>query len=428
MKKLTAITISSVIAAAVLLGFGGLTVFADAGADNETYYPEAFEASQIRDYAVNEDKFAFATDKKIAVYDGDKPVYYEFGVEITALDYDEDSNRFCYKTSGGIIYDLNGNTLTDYEFPQTADRVFDGTYLYILKDGNVDVHDEEIHTIEGDFSNLKVYDNVVYAMNGNTLNKITPPQTAVPLNYEMADFSSASQIKVGGTVEALEEYNLEKPHFTRLADGEYLTEVYLDEKNFDKSAIKPEDFFKVGGTYKVGEENGFTADTSALVLCETGNANVIALNGKFYLKLAGEVSAREFTQPEFVSAQINVPADYVYSSPNLCSAVKLFKVSWGESVTVIGKLTKSTSPELPCDFYKIEYTDENENTLTGYVPCTFVFEKQEVTEDNKTEDPAPATDNNIKTVVLVLIVVVLVLIALGYITFVFTSDKKRKSK
>ena len=99
-------------------------------------------------------------------------------------------------------------------------------------------------------------------------------------------------------------------------------------------------------------------------------------------------------------------------------------------------MLKSTSPEIPCDFYKIALTDaegnilksENGAEVIGYAPCPFVFEKKETNNDDKTEDPAPSTENNIKTVILVLIVVVLVLVALGYITFVFTSDKKRKKK
>lgn len=427
MKKLTAITISCVLASAVLLGSGGLTVLADeAPAGGATYYPETFEASEICDYAVNGNKFAFATDKKIAVFDGDAQKYYP--VEATALDCC--NGEFCYKSTGGIIYDLSGTQL-DYEIAETTDRVFDGTYTYVLEDingGNLKIYDGNENIIEGSFSNLKVYGNVVYAMNGNVLNKITPPETATAINYELADYSSASQIKVGNTVETIEAYNLEKPHFTKLENGEYLTEVKLDAKNFDKTKIKPDGYFQVGSTYKVGENSSFTAGTSALVLCETGNAHIIALNGKNYIKLAKAAAVKDLTEPDFVSAQIGVPADYVYSSPSICDATRLFKVEWSESVKVLGKIAKATSPELVQDFYKIERTDEDGNTLTGYVPCTFVFEKQEVTDDNKTEDPAPSTGNNIRTVVLVFMVIVLVLIALGYITFVITSDKKRKKK
>ena len=103
MKKQIAITISCALTAAVLLGSGGVTAFADqAGAGASTFYPETFEAGIITDYAVNGENFAFATDKKIAVYGG----------EITALDYDEDKDGFCYKTAGGIVYDMEGNTLT----------------------------------------------------------------------------------------------------------------------------------------------------------------------------------------------------------------------------------------------------------------------------------------------------------------------------
>lgn len=323
MKKLTAITISCALAAAVLLGSGGIPAFADEAVSNgtvtdgATFYPEAFEADVITDYAVAGDHFAYAANKKIAVYGGDKPVYYEFGVEIAALDlYD---GEFCYKTAGGIVYDLNGNTL-DYKITETELPVAIGGYSYTIKpDKTIKTTDKDglDEIIDGEFRKLKVYGGVVYAINGNVLNKITPPATAEPINYELADFSSTEKIVIGNTVKALDTCNLEKPLFTSLKDGEYLTEVRLDAKNFDKTKVKATDYFAVGRTFKVGEENGFTAETSALVLCETGNAHIITVNGKTYIKLASTVSARDLSEPDFVSAQINVPADYVYSSRSL---------------------------------------------------------------------------------------------------------------
>lgn len=161
---------------------------------------------------------------------------------------------------------------------------------------------------------------------------------------------------------------------------------------------------------------------------ETSTPYIISLNGKQYIKLAAAATARDFIEAEFSSAQINVPSDYIYSSPTVCDAAKLRAVSWGESVTVLGKLLKSTSPEIPCDFYKIALKDENGTEVTGYTPCSFVFEKKENNDEDKTDDPSPSNADSVKTVVLVLIVVVLVLVAVGYVTFVFTSDKKRKNK
>ncbi len=444
MKKHISLTISTVLAAAVLLGTSGaisasgttsanratsasgVTVTA-ATESPQTVYPEQFEASAITDYAVNGDYFAFATTEKITVFGGEIPQSYDFSVEISALDSYNDG--FCYKTAGGVVYDMQGNSI-DHEIKPTAFPVTpDGSgYSYTLSNGNIKIWDGTEYTIEGDFSNLKVFAGAVYAMNGNILNKITPPQTAEPLGYEIADFSATSAIAIGNTVEALDSYNIEKPHFTALKSGEYLTEVHLDAKSFDKASVSPTDYFKVGRTVKVGEEAGFNAGMSAVVLCETGNAHIISLNGKQYIKLAAAATARDFIEAEFSSAQINVPSDYIYSSPTVCDAAKLRAVSWGESVTVLGKLLKSTSPEIPCDFYKIALKDENGTEVTGYTPCSFVFEKKENNDEDKTDDPSPSNADSVKTVVLVLIVVVLVLVAVGYVTFVFTSDKKRKNK
>ncbi len=242
---------------------------------------------------------------------------------------------------------------------------------------------------------------------------------------------------MGDTVTLLDAYNLEAPNFTILTDGEYLTEVKLDDKNFDKSTITPSDFFTVGKTYKVGEDEGFSANVSALLLCETGNAHIIRLGDKFYIKLASAaVTQRQLSQPQFTSAQINVPADYIYSAPCVSSPCKTYKAAWGQSVKVLGCALKSTNPELDNDYYKIAFTDadgnvlkdENGKDITGYVPFAFVFEKQENNDENKTDDPSPDTSNNIKTVVLILVVIVLALSAVGYVTYVFTSDKKRKTK
>ncbi len=431
MKKHISLTISTVLAAVVLLGASGISAVAESP---QTVYPEQFEASAITDYAVNGDYFAFATAEKITVFGGEIPQTYDFSVEITALDSynngnNDSNNGFCYKTAGGVVYDMQGNSI-DHEIKPTAFPVTpDGSgYSYTLSNGNIKIWDGTEYTIEGDFSNLKVFGNTVYAMNGNTLNKITPPQTAEPLGYEIADFSATSAIAIGNTVEALDSYNIEKPHFTALKSGEYLTEVHLDAKSFNKASVSPTDYFKVGRTVKVGEEAGFNAGMSAVVLCETGNAHIISLNGKQYIKLATAATARDFIEAEFSSAQINVPSDYIYSSPTVCDAAKLRAVSWGESVTVLGKLLKSTSPEIPCDFYKIALKDENGTEVTGYTPCSFVFEKKENNEEDKTDDPSPSNADSVKTVVLVLIVVVLVLVAVGYVTFVFTSDKKRKNK
>ncbi len=439
MKKLAALTISSILSAATasaaVLG-GGLAAGAE-NAPQKTFYPQTFEACALTDYAVGEDKYAFATDKKIAIFSGDKPEYYEFEVEIAALDYVD--GKFCYKTTGGVVYDLNGNSL-EHEITETELPVAIGGYSYLIKpDGVIETTDRTgTHVdVQGNFSNLKVFDGAVYAVNGNFLNKIIPPDKTETIAFEFADFSPTETITVGDTVTLLDAYNLEAPNFTILTDGEYLTEVKLDDKNFDKSTITPSDFFTVGKTYKVGEDEGFSANASALLLCETGNAHIIRLGDKFYIKLASAaVTQRQLSQPQFTSAQINVPADYIYSAPCVSSPCKTYKAAWGQSVKVLGCALKSTNPELDNDYYKIAFTDadgnvlrdENGKDITGYVPFAFVFEKQENNDENKTDDPSPDTSNNIKTVVLILVVIVLALSAVGYVTYVFTSDKKRKTK
>lgn len=390
------------------------------GSAAETLYPETFAASEITDYAVNGETYAFAADKKISVFTNNgKPVYYEFSAAVTALDCAD--GVFYYKLSGSEIYSLPDKQVTSHKMSVTTLPVSESGYSYSLNEGNINIWDG-VNTakVEGNFSNVKVFENVVYAVNGNRLNKITPPASAEVIPFEIADFEATERIPVGGTLSALKTYNLEKPHFATLKDGEYLTEVYLNE------LTTASEYFIVGNTVKVGESEKFIAGQTALILCKTGNADIIALNGACYIKLADEGAAfRELTSPEYENATVCVPFDYAYSSPFVNESTRLFEIDWGEEVTVLGKIS---SPELKQEFYLVSRAKAGGGEETGYVPCGFLVESDGGEKESETKDPDYSESDMIRTVVLVILLVVLILCATCYIVYVLTAGKKKSVK
>lgn len=431
-KKLALITISLCVALGAVFG----TAFGSAFADESfsTFYPEAFEPCTLLDYAVNEKAYAYTDGKIIAVYkDGsDKPDYPECKQDVAALGCKD--GKFVYQ-SGEKVYDLETGDEVDYLIAKPQLPVSVNGYSYtITPEKSIKTMDGsgQGRVIEGEFSNLKVFDNTVYAVSGNYVNKITPPAECEKVPYEIADYSSANRIRVGETLSALITYNFEKLHYSTLKNGEPLTEVYLDGENFPKT-VKPSDYFQTGETFTVGSKKDFSAGLKVFVLCKTGNADIISVNGKFYIKLGGEVTERELATPEYESAIINVAKDFAYSSPVMLDSTTLFAVHWGEKIKVLGKVEKDVSSQIATAYYKIALLDEdgsiakdeNGEQMYGFVPCSFVTERADNNDQTETPDPDYKDGNVIRTVVLVLIVVALVLIAAGYITFVFTKGKPK---
>lgn len=416
MKKKVLFTISLCAAfiPSACAGFGG-AAFADEPA---TFYPETFTASEITDFAVMGDVYAFAAEKKISVFCGDeKPEYYELSENVTALDCV--GEVFYYKLSGSTVYSLPDNKVSEHKISQTVLPAVSGGYTYNLKDGKVYIGDG-INTpvaVDGSFSNVKVFDGVVYAVNENRLNKLVPPESAEIIPFEVADFSATKKIPVGETLNLLKNYNLEKPHFSTLKDGEYITAVYPDELKATS------DFLTVGNTFKVGDDDKFAAGQTALVLCKTGNADIIVLNGACYIKLADEAAAtREPAAPEYVDATVCVPFDFAYSSPFVSAGTQLFEIKWGDEIKILGKISE---PELKQDFYKISRADGDGGEAVGYVPCGFVVSGTGADGEHETKDPNYSESDMIKTVVLVILVVVLILAAGGYMAYIFTSGKRK---
>ncbi len=424
-KKFATLTISLCSAAAVALS-GTSLAFADGG---QTLYPENFEALTLTDYAVCGDKYALAADNKISVFDGnDKPQYFEAAESVTALDCE--NGIFYYALADGV-YSLPDMQKTDRVAPQVQTTVFVSPYTYSLIEGNVAIYSAETgeQKIYGSYSSLKVFDGIVYALESNTLKKINPDATVQTITGEIANFSQTESIKIGSSVEVLKKYSLSAPLFTALTDGEYITEVNLEDLNGEN--------FIVGKTFRVGENEDFPAGKPAMLLARTGNADIILLNGnKTYIKLSkSEPQAATFAEAPFENATVSIVNDYAYSAPYVAECTKLFKINWGDKVKVTGKVVSDSAQGVLYDFYRVVKLDESGNAqkddggneICGYVLAQFLTASP-VSDggEHVTPDPAYTTDDSVKTVVLILVIVALVLIAAGYITYVLTSGRRKK--
>ncbi len=425
MKKFAALTIS--LCSAVLITLSGTSLaFADG---EQTVYPENFEALTLTDYAVCGDKYALAADNKISVLDGNnKPQYYEVTGSVSALDCE--NGIFYYALADGV-YSLPDMQKTDRTMPQIETTVFVSPYTYSLIEGNVAIYSAETgeKKLLGSYSSLKVFDGVVYALESNTLKKINPDATVQAITGEIANFAQTESIKIGSTVEVLKKYSLSAPLFTALTDGEYITEVNLEDLSGEN--------FTVGKTFRVGENEAFPAGKPAMLLARTGNADIILLNGnKAYIKLSkGEPQAATFAEAPFESGTVSIVTDYAYSAPYVAECTKLFKIDWGDKVKVTGKVVSDSAQGVLYDFYKVVKLDENGNAqkddsgneICGYVLTQFITASP-VSDggEHVTPDPTYTTDDSVKTVVLILVIVALVLIAAGYITYVLTSGRRKK--
>ncbi len=435
MKKLGFVTISLCAAVCFTAAGGSLNVFADT--NNKTVYPESTfiqhandQLNAVTDYAAYGEIYAFADGNRITVIESENRTVYEIGSEVRALDCD--GEVFYYKDGAGKAFSLPQKTpAEDYVFTYSDGYAKTDDGEYKLVEGKIgycpknSLQYEEL-TAEGQFSNLKVYDNVAYALNDNKLYKILKTELQ-HVNPAYTDFSAASKIYIGDTAEKLKTCNTEKPNFVTLKGGAYLTNVDLDDISGD--------YFKTGNTYKVGDGDGLAAGKEALLLCRTGEngeVSIVMLGGQCYIlnsvnAVAAENSALITTDE--ATATVSIAKGYAYSSPYVCNGTKLFELKSGEAVKVIGKVLKTSAAELVRDFYKIEYINENDEKLTGYVPFGYISQfNYSEDQPSKTEDPDYNTSDAVKTVVLVLVIVALALIAVGYMTFVMTSGKVKKTK
>lgn len=426
-KKFAILT--TTLLAAVLTATGGVA-FAEETAHNDTHYPESFtrklEFTALADYAVGNGAYAFAEGNVVKVVENRTLTQYSFDFNVTALDFAD--GVFYYRDGNNAVYSLPDSTPSSHEF-KTDINIISGNYHYFINDYGVNIVDTNKPANEpgvtlADYSNLKQFDDNVYAVCDNALYTLNGVLTT-KITLEYIDYSSAQEIYVGDTAAELrnDRNDIVKIATIRSSTADGLP-VYMTEIDLSELSEK----FSVGATLCVGDENAPAGGEKALLLCETGNSYIIAIGSTAYIiaNTGADITNSTLSTPSYNSATLSVGGSaYAYYSPYINTNTQASLLTTGKNVTVLGMADKTAFPFLAYNFYVISYT-EGEQTVTGYVPEGYLSEFTFIErEPQTTKDPDYSEDDLVKTVVLILIVIVLVMIALGYLIFVATSSKRK---
>ncbi len=433
--------------------------------DGQTEYPEfvtRLEIGQITCYAVQGDRFAFAggeDGRYIYIYsggtrpatpeegaDGELVYTYEGGImenatadgvfayrngsAVTAMQFDGDDLLFTdeatdtiQRYSGGTVTSSAGtlppaNSSVDY----TAENL----YLYI-NEGSLHVlnkSDNSVTTVaDGVFSSLQLGEDGVYAIMDGGLCLIERGEEQIvditPLEFVYTDESHSQSIVIGDTAELLAQLQ-PATRIVNVPAAQYVTEIDLTD---------------LGGQYfKVGEEGTFRTETDgkALLLCTTGNADIIAMGDKAYItKSVGASSELEHTAAPFASARLNYSSG-LYSVPYMCTATQIIQLDMDSRLTVENQITAAGAQgTLTNDFCLVSYTAEDGTEYRGYVATSFLTAYDFSGEDGEFGEITPpedySEDNAIITVVLIIIIVVLVIAGVAFLAY-SSGAGKRKSR
>ncbi len=421
------IAICALLCAANIAG-GNRIAFAE-GTD-ETYYPEQFlgdayeDLGEICDFAVSEKGCAVTDKQTIVVIENDyRTVYENLGSDIVALDYAD--GVYYYADSGDNAYALPDKAETEHEFIYDAE-ISTAKFLYYKQENNLKVYNKESETTATleNYTRVKQYGEAVYALHGGKIQILNGAETSEK-KLKYIDFKDANNILTGNTAQLLK--CMGNPVFIKIGDNCYKTEIDLDKLY---KPAKPDGEPQSERYFTAGETAIAAAGETALLLCYTGNAAVISIGEKAYITMKSsvtEIPRSVLERPEFENAAVCTPFDYIYSSPYACESTKLVRVNFDDEVKILDKVK---SGELLCDFYKVEFADETSGeTVTGYIPCSFLRETQIKDVPQITTPDPDYTEENVKqTVILVIVLVALVLAAIGYLTYIITAGRKKPKK
>lgn len=420
MKRLAILAISLLTA---ITAFGNVAAYA---AESDTIYPsdedfiKTLEFGALRDYAVNGEAFAFAEEQKVSVFNGGNLTEYEFGAKVTAVDCAEDT--FYCAVGDGTVYSLpyaEGQNAAEHVMPEPETMLKLGKFIYLLEDTTlkvVDTINDKVHKdYEGEFKNLKQFGERVYAMSENAVWTFNGAESE-KLIFKYADYACTQSIAVGQAATALKAYS--EPEIVTVKTGAFMTET-------DLTSV-PEKFFAAGDTVTAKE------NTTAILLCTTGNAAIIAIGMDCYILLSSNVELTEescYSAPDYEYAKITAAGDRIYSSPYVSEGTAIMTGAAGLIVKVLHKVEHTV---LDTAFFEVEFTAKDGTTAKGYINGKFLIKVDHVAEDDKkpdtVTDPDYTEESNTKTILIVFAVVILVLAAVGYLAFTATSDKRKNKK
>lgn len=428
LKVLTS-TLAAVTAATILTLGGAVS----AEASGETIYPDDFTCTLniedgITDYAIDGDALAIASRTAIHVLTTDdvgdrklNTVIHES--EIDCIDY-SDGELYVRNTYGNVYKYPDLTTTTEHEFPESnlwKVDLGDATYLLNTSTGELTCWQNGTPTVIGEegFSLMKVFGESVYAVQDNIPYRIDgTTATALDLNY--VDYTSADTIYTGETAAALKNasYTIST---AVLRSGEYYTKIELEGLT---------EYFRQIQTYKTSGEK------PCLVLAESGNASIIAMNDGCYITKTESLSSIAYSAPENDwkagedgkrLANIRESAG-VYASPYMSGATELFRLERGDVVEVTEKFALDFMDKI---FYRISYTAEDGTAKSGFIATNFLDEYDYAADKlppSTSTDEVFSYDTNVTTVILALVIVGLVIIAIAYLTIVGTKPQKPKNK
>lgn len=420
---------------AVNLPRGGFSAFAeeakltDYPAEFVKYASEGFE--NISDYAVSDNFYAFAEGNVISVIENGKDrIDYKTDSTVTALDCGENA-EFFYKNGSGATFALATKQPAAHDFKELdLAGVYAGTFNYYLGNNGVPYvsdksGDDAPLKLEG-FSKIKKYGGSVYGIKNGAFMKfegLDAAEAGGGISY--TDLTAAKNVCFGDTVQSLKTLNADAMHYVALKEG---THAYVTEVDLNLISNNPQDtFLPAAKTYKIGAADGPATGKEAMLLAVSGDTYVIAADGVCYIMNkanAGEPFEKAFSSvAENTVMRVAIDKACVYSSPFTCAGTKLADLTKNASVKVVGKVES-------LKLYVIEYTAESGETVKGFAPYGYISEHAAPIENDPpaTNDPDYNEDSVAKTVVLIIAVIALIMIALGYLTFVATSSKRKDKK
>lgn len=431
-KKFIAIT---TICAAMLCT--GTYITASAENTEGITIPDSFSVEMtfdsVTDYAVGNGEYAFASGKNIYVYtvnasessgynyvNGEVDVY-EHTSAILALEYKD--GKLYFSDGATYLYSDGTATAADFEFSSysESDIPYDGDYWYYINGNDLAIYNrvtyESTPYSDATYSKLKYINSCYYVLKNNTLCALSGGILSVT-SFSYEDYENIEKIATNGTAQALGESK--NVQVASVAAGSCI--IRVDEDYLDG------DYFTFLESNKINIiDESITAQV--LYYPDGGNAALIAVGTKTYLTLKDNLTVSNYSAAA-VSSQSYYLLDgaSVYVIPY---ANEFTTIAQAEKDAVVTVSAYVSDDEFDYNYYKVEYTDANGETVSGYIianlltPYTFDNdngESQTVSGGDQSEE------NDIFTITLVMVIVVLVLIAVGYLTFVATSDKKKRRK
>lgn len=385
----------------------------------------------VNDYAVFGDTYAFAYSTSVYVLttneNGERlRQVINHTSEVSLVDYDSEGNLY-FKNIMGVTYKnvqpSPEATDEEHEF-QSVNRSkldLEEEVFYTLNDAGTLTYwhggtDEEVEKEEGtSFSILKKYDNTVFALNNNRLYKLDGKEkTQLSLAY--TDLTQAKDIPVGDVKEKLKAVG-QTIYTDQIQNDCYYTEIDVSE---------------IGETFTAVKTQKTVGDTPCLVLCESGNASIVAIGDKCYITAQENLSKngekRDTCQPTTDGGTYYaIQTTFIHATPFLseCNVVGTLA---GNSTTPVVVKERFVHTVLSTEFCKVSAQIDGKQ-VEGFVAANFLTPYSFAGDDNVPTDNGDkefSTKNNIVTVVLIVVIVALILIAVMYVCI--TSANKKNAK